>query len=311
MKMSKYASKVIEQAKKWIGKKEADGTHKAIIDVYNANKPLARNYKVKYTDEWCATFVSAVAIKCGYTDIIPTECSCQKMIALFKEIGCFKENENRTPVAGDIIFYDWQDDGRGDNKGWADHVGIVEKVANGKITVIEGNYNCEVKRRTIAVNGKYIRGFGVPKYDKEPEKTTSGANTNKINGAYTGNSIVDYLVSIKQPSDFESRRKLAAKYGIKDYTGTATQNAKLLKLLKSGAAPQNNVSSTQYYPKYTGNSSKIDTVFKEIGVPATHYGSWARRKPIASKNGIGNYTGTATQNSTLVSLARRGALKKV
>lgn len=166
--MSKYASKVIEQAKSWLGCKESNGTHKAIIDVYNSHKPLARSYKVKYTDEWCATFVSAVAIKLGYTDIIPTECSCPKMIALFKKLGTWNESDSRTPKAGDIIFYDWEDSGSGDNKGTANHVGIVEKVSSGTITVIEGNYNEVVKRRNIKVNGKYIRGYGVPKYDAEP-----------------------------------------------------------------------------------------------------------------------------------------------
>ncbi len=165
--MAKYASKVVNQAKAWIGKKESDGTHKAIIDTYNAHKPLARGYKVKYTDEWCATFVSAVSIKLGYTSIIPTECSCQKMIELFKKKGAWIENENRTPKPGEIIFYDWQDNGKGDNKGAADHVGIVEKVSGGQITVIEGNYSSAVKRRILAVNGKYIRGYAVPTYDKE------------------------------------------------------------------------------------------------------------------------------------------------
>ena len=164
--MGKYANNVVKQAQAWIGRKESNGTHKAIIDAYNAHRPLARGYKVKYTDEWCATFVSAVSIKLGYTSIIPTECSCQKMIDLFKKKGAWIENENRTPGAGDIIFYDWQDNGRGDNKGNSDHVGIVEKVSGGKITVIEGNYSSAVKRRTLNVNGKYIRGYGVPKYDK-------------------------------------------------------------------------------------------------------------------------------------------------
>jgi len=179
--MGKYASKVVEQAQAWIGRKESDGTHKEIIDLYNSHKPLARSYKVKYTDSWCATFVSAVAIKLGYTKIIPTECSCQNMIGLFKIMGCWIENENRTPNAGDIIFYDWQDSGFGDNKGWSDHVGIVEKVANGTITIIEGNYNNSVKRRTLAVNGKFIRGYGVPRYDAEANGTTtpSGSTTSK------------------------------------------------------------------------------------------------------------------------------------
>jgi hypothetical protein len=170
--MSKYANQVIKQAQAWIGRKEADGTHKAIIDVYNAHRPLARGYKVKYTDAWCATFVSAVAIKIGYTDIIPTECSCQKMIDLFKSKGAWAEDESRTPAPGDIIFYDWQDSGAGDNKGNSDHVGIVEKVSGGNITVIEGNYSEAVKRRTLSVNGKYIRGYGVPKYDKETTGTS-------------------------------------------------------------------------------------------------------------------------------------------
>ena len=170
--MAKYANKVVEQARAWLGTKEGTSAHKAIIDLYNSHKPLAMGYKVKYTDAWCATFVSAVAIKLGYTDIIPTECSCGRMIELFKKLGSWVENENRTPNPGDIIFYDWEDNGVGDNKGTPNHVGIVEKVSGGKITVIEGNYDGAdadrvdgVERREIAVNGKFIRGYAVPKYD--------------------------------------------------------------------------------------------------------------------------------------------------
>ena len=177
--MAKTASAVLAQARGWIGKKEADGTHKSIIDVYNAHKPLARDYKVKYTDAWCATFVSAVAIKCGVTDIIPTECGCGQMITLFKNLGEWTESDSRTPQPGDIIFYDWDDNGVGDNTGWPDHVGIVESVNGGNITVIEGNKNNAVARRTIAVNGKYIRGYGVPKYDKETATAGSGTTATK------------------------------------------------------------------------------------------------------------------------------------
>ena len=167
------ASELIKLAKSWIGKNESDGSFKEIIDIYNSHKPLARSYAVKYTDEWCATTITALAIKCDAVDIIPKECSCEKMIELFKKIGCWVEDENRTPKAGDIIFYDWQDSGSGDNKGWSDHVGIVEKVSGSTITVIEGNNACSVRRRTIAVNGKYIRGYGVPKYEAETEPKKS------------------------------------------------------------------------------------------------------------------------------------------
>jgi hypothetical protein len=160
--------KIVARARSWIGCKESDGSHKQIIDVYNADKPLPRGYKVSYTDAWCATFVTACAIKCGATDIIPKECSCNKMIELFKGLGCWVENDAHLPSPGDLIFYDWDDSGKDDNKGQSDHVGIVESVSGNNVTVIEGNYNNACKRRLLNVNGKYIRGYGVPKYDEVP-----------------------------------------------------------------------------------------------------------------------------------------------
>ena len=179
--MARYSSRLIEQAKAWLGYNEADGSHKKIIDLYNSHKPLARGYAVQYTDAWCATFVSAVAIKVGYTDIIPTECGCQQMIELFKKLNSWQEDESVTPQQGWVIFYDWQDtSGNNNNTGYADHVGIVEKVENGVITVIEGNYSNSVKRRTLAVNAKYIRGYGVPKYGEVTTATTPVESTPEV-----------------------------------------------------------------------------------------------------------------------------------
>ena len=68
---------------------------------------------------------------------------------------------------------------------------------------------------------------------------------------------------------------------------------------------------SKYYPRYTGKSSAIDTVLKEIGVPNQYYGNWKKRKPIASANGIKNYEGTAEQNKKLILIAQNGALLKV
>jgi GH25 family lysozyme M1 (1,4-beta-N-acetylmuramidase) len=283
--MGKTADKVIEQARSWIGKKESDGSHKEIVDIYNSHLPLARGYKVTYTDSWCATFVSAVAIKLGYTDIIPTECSCQRMIDSFKAIGRWIENENRTPKAGDVIFYDWQDTGSGDNAGWSDHVGIVESVSGGQITVIEGNYDDAVKRRKLAVNGRYIRGYGVPAYDAV---TSAPAPQKSVE------EIAKEVIAGKWGSG-DSRKKKLASAGY-DY---ATIQAKVNELL------------AVYYPKYTGSSKQIDVVFKAIGVPDKFRGNAMKRKPIATANGISNYSGTATQNLSLIALAKEGKLKRV
>lgn len=221
-----YDRKVIVNiAKNYIGYKESNGTHKKIIDIYNEQKSLPRGYKVKYNDSWCATFVSVVSILAGYTKIIPTECSCQKMIEKFKSIGCWRENENYTPKAGDIIFYDWEDKGSGDCTGWSDHVGVVEKVSGSNITVIEGNYNNAVARRKIKVNARYIRGYGLPKYNDE----------NKLPSlkGYKGFSIVDALKSFGYDSSFTYRATLWALIGkTSKYKGTSTQNLVLLNTLK-------------------------------------------------------------------------------
>lgn len=164
MKGQKLRENVVSIAQGYIGYNERDGSYKKIIDLYNSHKPLARGYVVKYTDAWCSTFASAVAIEAGLTDIIPTECGCEKHIELFKKLGSWQEKDDYVPKPGDYIFYDWQDTGVGDDTGAADHVGIVEKVVGQTITVIEGNYSNAVRRRTIAVNGRYIRGYGVPNY---------------------------------------------------------------------------------------------------------------------------------------------------
>lgn len=166
--------KVVATAVAWLGCKEANGSHRKIIDTYNAHKPLARGYAVKYTDAWCATYVSAVAIVAGVADILPLECGCGPMIALFKKLGTWRENDAYTPVPGDVIFYDWDDDGKGDNTGNPDHVGIVTAVTGTTVTVIEGNKGNAVSYRTMKINGKYIRGYGAPDYAGKAKESTPG-----------------------------------------------------------------------------------------------------------------------------------------
>lgn len=162
-------SAVVNQARLWLGIKEKSTGHKQILKIYNSYKPRARNYKMTTSDAWCAAFVSAVAIKIGYTDIIPIECSCRMLIELLQEMGCWEEDDSYVPKPGDIIFYDWNDTtgNKSDNTGDPEHVGIVEKVEGNKITVIEGNYKNAVTRRVVKINGKYIRGYGLPNYESD------------------------------------------------------------------------------------------------------------------------------------------------
>ena len=173
--MSCKRSQYVAQLQSWVGLKESDGSHKQIIDIYNTIKPLPVGYKMKTTDAWCAATISAAAQVCNATDIIPTECSCPRMITKAKSMGIWVEADDYVPQPGDLILFDWDDSGKGDNTGGPDHVGGVEKITSKKITVIEGNYSNAVKRRTLDVNGRYIRGYIVPKFDAEDAQVDTDA----------------------------------------------------------------------------------------------------------------------------------------
>lgn len=168
---------VLNLAKSWLGKNEADGSHKEIVDVYNSYQgTFPRGVKMQYNWPWCACTWSALAIKLGYTQIMPIEISCEHLINAAKAMGCWVEDDSYIPKYGDAVLYDWQDNGVGDNTGWSDHVGTVSYVnkAAGYFTVIEGNYDNAVKERTVSINGRYIRGFITPKYNDGTEPIEPG-----------------------------------------------------------------------------------------------------------------------------------------
>ena len=156
---------IVETAQTYLGLREADGSHGAVIDLYNSHTPLAQGYEVQYTDDWCSTFVSAMAIQCGLTDIIPTECGCERHTKLFMELDCWVEDDGYVPLPGDYIFYCWTDKGAGDCTGWSGHVGIVTGTLGPFIRVIEGNYKDRVGYRYILIDSPGIRGYGVPRYE--------------------------------------------------------------------------------------------------------------------------------------------------
>ena len=155
---------VAAQATGWLGRKEADGSHREIIDIYNSITPLPRGYRMTYADPWCAACVSAVAQAVELTDIIFPECGCEQMIELYKQAGRWEENDAYVPKPGDVIFYDWEDTGSGDDTGSADHVGIVVGVDGGWITLVESNCGDAVCRRHREIDGLYIRGYSLPDY---------------------------------------------------------------------------------------------------------------------------------------------------
>ena len=158
---------VVSEAESWLGTAEGQQRHLEILDSYNSHQPLAQDYVVQYTDSWCAAFVSAAAIVTDLTDIIPTECGCQRQIALFQQLKQWEEEDTYLPLPGDIIYFSSHGVNLLENDAWSDHVGIVVGTWGPFIRVIEGNNNNAVRCRTLISLDPTIRGYATPDYSKK------------------------------------------------------------------------------------------------------------------------------------------------
>ena len=173
---AKAADAFLDVVRSWLGYSEANGKWREILAVYNSQSSLPRGYRISEQDPWCATFVSACAIKAGMTDIIPTEVSCEEQIKLFQKLGCWEEDGTIIPEPGDIIYYNWEQSYQ-PNNGFADHVGVVVSADSGLLKIIEGNMNGAVAYRTLPRSWGYIRGFARPKWGKKASSQTIQAVT--------------------------------------------------------------------------------------------------------------------------------------
>lgn len=231
MTVTEIRTKVVDTAKKHIGCHEGSKEHHEIIDLFNTVKP--DKWAMTYSAAWCAAFVTSVLIEALGADkakkVAPMSANCDNMIKHAKEMGCWIEDDSYKPKKAEFVLYDWQDSGVGDNKGGADHVGIVEKVSGNTITVIEGNNNDMVRRRTLAVNGRYIRGYVCPMYSKiatkkapAKKKTILQIAQEVIDGKW-GNGDDRRKALTKAGYDYNAvQKKVNEILGAKDYATTKT-----------------------------------------------------------------------------------------
>ena len=112
---------------------------------------------------WCAIFVSWCANECGYIDagVVPKFAGCVQGSCWFKERGLWQDR-SYTPGPGDVIFFDWNDPSgfSGPQDGVPDHVGIVERVENGRVYTVEGNSGDKCCQRSYPVGYYEIYGYG-------------------------------------------------------------------------------------------------------------------------------------------------------
>lgn len=107
--------------------------------------------------EWCACFVSWCAGQCGLLEngVIPKFASCGAGVNWFQSRGQWLDG-SATPEPGMTIFFKWY----GSDSLIADHVGIVERVEDGRVYTIEGNSNNMVRQNSYPVGYGEIKGYG-------------------------------------------------------------------------------------------------------------------------------------------------------
>lgn len=142
------------------GCQTGDGRQKMIVQLYNQISPLPRGYRLKATDPWCAAFVSAAAYVIGVQpEIIRPECGAHEMWMKYPQDlrtrGCADAKR------GDLIFYDWNQDGR------IDHVGVVIERLEDCLQVLEGNFSGKCDIRHITVQNPAVYGSISPDWGSD------------------------------------------------------------------------------------------------------------------------------------------------
>ena len=154
-------------AARWLGTREGSREHLEILAVYNSITPLPRGYRLGEKDPWCAGFVSAAAVMAGVAHLLPLECSCVRIVEQAMDMGIWQERDDYVPEIGELVLYNWDARGSGDDTGAPDHVGVVIGMEDGDILVVEGNYDNAVKLRRVSIDWSKLRGFVHPEFEEE------------------------------------------------------------------------------------------------------------------------------------------------
>lgn len=233
-----YASKVIEIAQAEVGylekKTNSNLDSKTANAGYNNYTKYAKEFDTKYPNfyngkkngyAWCDIFVDWCVVKAfGVEDALKLlgqplkSCGagCSWSARYYKNIGRFY----KTPKVGDQIFFK-------DSSGDPCHTGLVYKVTATRVYTIEGNTSSAsgvvsnggaVATKSYSLTYSRIYGYGRPKYDAEPKKTTTPTKK-----AYTGtfpSVTVTYYVTNEKGKKVKKTRNYL-QYGDK---GTQVKN---------------------------------------------------------------------------------------
>ena len=207
------AANVVAVAKSQLGYKESTKNFK-LADDGKTKKGYTR-YGAWYGDEygdWSAMFAAFVYHYAGISKkMVPVNSGAHAWTVDLKKAGLYKTANDYSPAAGDLVFFDTDNDGK------ADQVGVVEKVTDKKITTIEGDSENKVQENSYKVSDGTIIGycaltkeesFTEVEETKETEETkateTTETTSNKVNtlentnqakAVSSGLNLNDYVTS--------------------------------------------------------------------------------------------------------------------
>ena len=190
----------VNKALSWVGTKEKSAGHKTIVADYN--KACDKGRKATTSTAWCALFVGACAeetdntLKDGVG--VPVDYSCgtgsHSLLEKAKAAGIWVERDDYHPIKGDIVIFDWKDNGNPpEDITGHDHTGIITSAGADSFVSTEGNKNNAVGNRTVKYNARYIRGFITPRFADEvtpPEPTPTPTPTTTTYKVKTNGSIL-------------------------------------------------------------------------------------------------------------------------
>ncbi|MBR2886413.1 MAG: InlB B-repeat-containing protein [Clostridia bacterium] len=155
---------------------------------------------------WCAMFISWCARQARIPTSVISNAAYARADGSSKKGGYsyfhidYKNRGTYTPQAGDLIFFD----------NWS-HVGIVYKVANGKVYTVEGNNNNSVKKTSYSLNSSYIQCYGVPKYNSTQSSVIENAYKYDYYNGTSSYPIGTYKVKVN--SSLNVRKGPSTNYG--------------------------------------------------------------------------------------------------
>ena len=163
-----YVTDVLAIANSQLGYTESTRNYQVEEDVLLGYTRYGAWYGYPYGD-WCAMFVS-FCLNYAEVEDFPLEASCPNWAKKLIEQELYKVPSEYIPKAGDIIFFDMDEDEV------LDHVGLVEELVDVEVTTIEGNSSNRVEKKKYELHDSRIAGYGLfSEYQSMRDETSEPA----------------------------------------------------------------------------------------------------------------------------------------